>query len=178
MSMVQLLTTLQALETELHRLETRRDPERMNMLLHPEFEEIGRSGCRYSRAEVIEEFRDGAELPAIVARDFAVSMLGEDLALLTYSTAHVSPSGVLSRFTARSSLWLRVPPSFSTKDAKGCTETLATVSSKQTSRSCSVRRWPVPLAGVSRKAHGHLRSALADTVALFPPILSLLGRLP
>jgi hypothetical protein len=35
-------------EEELHRPETRRNPDRMGVLLHPAFEEFGRSGRRYT----------------------------------------------------------------------------------------------------------------------------------
>ena len=48
-----LLHMLQELETELHLEGTRRDASRMAILLHPDFEEFGRSGRRYSRAEEI-----------------------------------------------------------------------------------------------------------------------------
>jgi hypothetical protein len=46
-----LLEGLQFLEQELHRPETRRDAERMQTLLHPDFEEFGRSGRRYTRED-------------------------------------------------------------------------------------------------------------------------------
>jgi hypothetical protein len=50
-----LLKHLTTLETELHKTETRRNRQRMKTLLHPEFMEFGRSGRRWTRADVLEE---------------------------------------------------------------------------------------------------------------------------
>ena len=105
MAVSELLEALTRLETELHLSETRRDPQRMRELLHEDFEEFGRSGRSYSRREVLAEFSAEQTLPRIAASDFAVHRLGDDLALLTYRTAHVGVSGELSRHTLRSSLW-------------------------------------------------------------------------
>jgi hypothetical protein len=102
-----LLERLQALETELHRLETRQNPARLEQLLHPDFEEFGRSGRRYSRSEILSEFSSGgATLAAVHAWDFAVAQLGPGLALLTYWSAHRGSAGELYRRTLRSSLWV------------------------------------------------------------------------
>ena len=54
-------TTLEeilALEQEMHLTSTRRNRERMEQLLHPDFYEIGRSGVRYSRQEIMAEFEN------------------------------------------------------------------------------------------------------------------------
>lgn len=48
-----LLEELRGLETELHQNETCHNRQRMEALLHPEFVEFGRSGRRYTRAEVL-----------------------------------------------------------------------------------------------------------------------------
>ena len=101
-----ILRTLVDLETQLHRIEVRRDRQRMEELLHPEFEEIGRSGRRYSREEVLSEFRSGGELQPVHAEDFSVALLAHGLALLTYRSAHVDGAGKLYRWTLRSSLWM------------------------------------------------------------------------
>jgi hypothetical protein len=103
----ELLHTLQQLETELHQEVTRRNASRMEALLHPDFEEFGRSGRRYSRAEVLAEFTPaGALLPAVVSQRFALRRLGEQVALLTYVSAHLDASGHACRHTLRSSLWV------------------------------------------------------------------------
>ena len=102
-----ILQTLRHLEVELHQAETRRNESRLTELLHPEFEEFGRSGRRYCLAEILAEFSSEKELPEVLAEDFAVAKLDEGLALLTYRSAHASPSGDLERHTLRSSLWVR-----------------------------------------------------------------------
>jgi hypothetical protein len=44
------------------------------------------------------------ELPQIYAQDFVVNQLSDSIALLTYRSAHVNPSGELFRHTNRSSI--------------------------------------------------------------------------
>jgi len=103
----QLLEELRTLETELHKDETRRNRKRMETLLHPDFVEFGRSGRRYSRADVLEEFGAGNVLPAIHSRHFDLVVLAEGVALLTYFSAHMDASGNPNRHTLRSSVWVR-----------------------------------------------------------------------
>ena len=102
-----LLDTLIALETEMHRIETRSDPKRLGALLHPDFVEFGRSGRRYDRARIIAELQGETAFPAVRAGDFELTVLAESAALLTYRSSHVDPDGTLSRGTLRSSLWVR-----------------------------------------------------------------------
>ena len=101
-----MIEQLRALETELHRIETRRNTDRLDQLLHPEFVEFGRSGRRYSRREVLEEFAKGGEMPPVTTRNFELAQVGPGVVLLTYQSAHNDPSGALSRETLRSSLWV------------------------------------------------------------------------
>ena len=102
-----LLEELRTLETELHKDETRRNRKRMEALLHPNFVEFGRSGRRYTRADVLEEFGAGSVLPAIHSRHFDLVVLAEGVALLTYLSAHMDASGNPHRHTLRSSVWVR-----------------------------------------------------------------------
>ena len=102
-----LLAELMRLEIELHSLETRRNRERMEILLHPGFVEFGRSGSRYSRDEVLSEFQGSAELPTIHSWRYELSVLADDVALLTYVSAHAGADGTLHRHTVRSSVWVR-----------------------------------------------------------------------
>jgi hypothetical protein len=104
-----LLEQLRDLETELHRSETRQDRGRMDSLLHPDFVEMARSGRRYSRSETLEEFAAGRVMEPIHAQDFALDELAPGIALLTYCSAHTGPAGELSRYTLRSSLWMKTP---------------------------------------------------------------------
>jgi hypothetical protein len=83
----ELLQHLCELERELHRTETRRNLERLIALLHPDFEEFGRSGRRYSRNDVLREFSTGGDLPPIYAQDFSSTELSDGVVLLTYKSA-------------------------------------------------------------------------------------------
>jgi hypothetical protein len=101
---------LTALEVLLHQPEVRSDHQQLAALLHPAFFEFGRSGRVWTRQEVLEEFTGNAATPhaQIHAQDFALQTLADDVALLTYRSAHCDADGVLSRWTLRSSLWQRV----------------------------------------------------------------------
>jgi hypothetical protein len=103
----ELLNLLRGLEIELHQLVTRSDPARLGALLHPEFEEFGRSGLRYSRSDVLIEFSEAELFPQIAASDFDMRLVSPDVALLTYVSAHVDGPGAFSRTTLRSSVWVR-----------------------------------------------------------------------
>ena len=102
-----LLTTLRYLEELLHTDTVRRNPEKLEALLHPEFAEVGRSGTRYSRAQIIASLQEESPLPTIHASDYALAQLADDVALLTYTSAHVDEAGGRYRETYRSSIWVR-----------------------------------------------------------------------
>src|SRR5215813_431949 len=106
---VTLLEELKSLETELHKNETRCNQRRMEMLLHPDFIEFGRSGKRYSRAEILSEFGPGNVLPLIQSCNYEVVVLGDGVVLLTYVSEHVDAEGNPHRQTLRSSIWVRTP---------------------------------------------------------------------
>ncbi len=102
-----LLEELKELEIELQKNETRRNRKRMEALLHPDFMEFGRSGRTYNRAEVLDEFGPDTMLPVIQSRNFDLVLLTEDVALLTYVSAHLEKNQILHRHTLRSSVWVR-----------------------------------------------------------------------
>lgn len=102
-----LLEELRTLETELRKDETRHDQQRMKTLLHPDFIEFGRSGTRYTRADILREFAQGDVLPLVQSHNFELVVLGDDVALLTYVSAHVDAGGNSHRQTLRSSIWVR-----------------------------------------------------------------------
>jgi hypothetical protein len=104
---ISLFEELKGLETELHKNETRCNQRRMEMLLHRDFSEFGRSGKRYSRAEILTEFGQGNVLPLVESRNFEGVVLGDGVVLLTYVSAHVDAGGNLHRQTLRSSIWVR-----------------------------------------------------------------------
>lgn len=100
-----LLPTLRALECELHQPKCRSDRERLAQLLAPDFREFGRSGRFYSRDDTLALLPTETEASPTHAQDFAIQLLSDTIALLTYRSAYVSPSGELFRHTNRSSIW-------------------------------------------------------------------------
>ena len=105
-----LFRQLSGLEIELHRLETRQNSERLEQLLHPDFVEFARNGHRYSRSEMLAEFRvPRAALEPVHVAQVELAEMGRGAVLVTYSSAHTSANGQLYRHTLRSSLWVETP---------------------------------------------------------------------
>lgn len=103
----ELLQTLQAFETELHREATRRNASRMEALLHPDFRELGRSGRSYSRKDILARCAsEDFDHPPIASYSFALTRLSRERALLTYISEHLDQPGRPYRYTLRSSLWV------------------------------------------------------------------------
>ncbi len=100
-----LLSILSALERELFEPSVRNNRQRLTELLDPDFLELGRSGATYTRAEILAHLASDAEPASIHAQDFKVLELAPTVVLLTYKSAHVSPSGALERASNRSSIW-------------------------------------------------------------------------
>jgi hypothetical protein len=101
-----LLEALGSLEKELHKGETRRNRKRMETLLHPDFVEFGRSGIRYSPADVLEASGPNSALPAIHSEHLQMIHLAEGIVLLTYVSSHLDSDGNTTRRTLRSSIWV------------------------------------------------------------------------
>ena len=98
---------LVALETELHQPICRANRPRLDELLHDDFIEIGRSGRIFRKTDILELLPSATECLLLSAHDFKTSSLAEDVALVTYCSADVSPMGQSSRHALRSSLWQR-----------------------------------------------------------------------
>lgn len=101
------LSELQALEIELHHPGVRSASARLEQLLHAAFHEVGRSGRKYDRNTVLAFLAQESERPAIESDGFAVELLADDLALLSYRSAHRLSNGTLANHTHRVSLWQR-----------------------------------------------------------------------
>ena len=102
-----LLSTLRNLEIALHQPEVRSDIVRIDALLHDSFSEFGRSGRRYSKADVLKELPLEKSSAIVLSQDFSVAVIADGVALLTYKSAQLNGSGEVSRCTLRSSLWQR-----------------------------------------------------------------------
>ena len=98
-----LLNLLVDLERVLHRKSTRRSKEKLNELLHDDFEEIGASGRTYNKDQIIEELLN--EMPFIInASDFELRIFSEDIAQLKYKTKSTARNNLMHT-TLRSSIW-------------------------------------------------------------------------
>jgi ribonuclease HI len=92
--------TVERLERELLEPAVRADSSRVAALLHPGFEEIGRSGRLWGRDALLESLAD-EDAPAAELTVLGAERIGEDAILLTLRTTDTRGG------TLRSSLWLR-----------------------------------------------------------------------
>lgn len=95
------------LEKELHDPAVRKNPARLNQLLHDSFLEIGRSGEIHNKARILDSL-EAEPTHSVWSQDYEAQTINEGLVLLTYRTAHVGPEQELSRFSRRSSLWEKI----------------------------------------------------------------------
>ena len=103
-----LVLTLSRLEEALHQPSVRTDAAQLAALLHPDFEEIGRSGQHYALSTVIAELTKEKPAGTIIADNYLAKELSPAVALLTYRSAHRLADGTLTKHSLRSSIWLWV----------------------------------------------------------------------
>jgi hypothetical protein len=96
--------TLERLEEELWREETRFDKQRMEEILAADFFEFGRSGRVYQRQDTLAAPRQ-AIAAILPLPEFQVRLLDEKIAQVTYNSA-VTYDGVVE-YARRSSIWSR-----------------------------------------------------------------------
>lgn len=96
--------TLERLEEELWREETRFDQRRMTEVIAPDFLEFGRSGRTYTRDDCLAIQRQPIEA-VIPLPDFRARLLHPDIAQVTYNSA-VKYDGLVQH-ARRSSIWSR-----------------------------------------------------------------------
>jgi ribonuclease HI len=93
------------LERTLWDPQNRNDPELVDRLLHPDYLEVGSTGRRWTRAEILEQVGDfTAELTELAAAELAPGVM-----LVTYTSVVPELSGVdevTEGPVKRSSLWL------------------------------------------------------------------------
>lgn len=99
------LTTLQALERELHNYQSRHSQARLEELLHPAFHEFGWSGAAYNREQILARLPAEADPLNIHAQNFCLHELSDSIYVLAYQSAHVAADGKLVRHSNRSSIW-------------------------------------------------------------------------
>ena len=103
----ELLVHLLELETALHSKEVRCSSEQLGFLLHDSFQEVGYSGRRYDKQTTLAAVSDDQESTIIWSQDFELSMIEDDVALLSYRSACMEGSEQLSRHACRASVWVR-----------------------------------------------------------------------
>ena len=119
------------MEFALQHADTRASSERLEALLHDDFVEVGRSGQRYGKVDIVNELLDEQSADEIWTQDYAVAELADGAALLTYRSARVNQSGELYRHAERSSIWLRAPQGWQLRFHQGtATEAFDRVSGK------------------------------------------------
>jgi ribonuclease HI len=96
---------VEALERSLWQPRNRNDPDYVDMLLHPDYLEVGSSGRIWTREEILEPVGDfQAELA-----DLAVAELTADVVLVTYTSVIDDLTGtdeITQQPVKRTSLWL------------------------------------------------------------------------
>ncbi|SFT65829.1 hypothetical protein SAMN05192562_1011347 [Kosakonia arachidis] len=94
-------------ERLLHRAEIRSQKIAIETFLHKHFFEIGRSGKRYGRQQVIDSLLTETDRQQITSEEFVLTQIESGALLLTYRTFTQSTSGKKMHRTLRTSLWVR-----------------------------------------------------------------------
>jgi dihydropteroate synthase len=89
------------LELALLQPAVRADRPRLEALLHPDFAEVGASGRRWTRAELIAELVAAEPVEPAEAGDLATARIADDVILTTFTTRRGG------RTVRRSSVWVR-----------------------------------------------------------------------
>lgn len=103
-----LLTELRALEEALLRSDLRKDSTQLDAILHSDFIEVGRSGRRYDKSEIMRFLLEEQPGQPMQASEFELRRLAEDCALLSYVSMKVDGSESELSYTRRSSIWKRM----------------------------------------------------------------------
>ncbi len=106
MSSSKLLTLICELECQLHQADIRQNLSRLNELIHPDFQELSRSGKTYNKAETISYLAQAQSNSSIQSWNFKLVQLKADVAILTYESAIKDESGRFQYQTLRSSIWI------------------------------------------------------------------------
>ncbi|WP_161831461.1 nuclear transport factor 2 family protein [Pseudovibrio sp. POLY-S9] len=93
-----MLETLLSLESQLLLPSVRGKQQQLELLLHPDFIEIGASGRMYDRARILTELPgEAADYPVRTIENFRLRKLNEELVQVFYS--------IVENETQRTSIW-------------------------------------------------------------------------
>ena len=106
-SNAELLNTLRKLEQTLHQSDIRHSADALDQLLHDEFMEIGRSGAIYTKPDIIASLTTATTPTTIWSGHYQLYQISQQTAQLIYQTARVDKDGRKSRWTWRSSMWVK-----------------------------------------------------------------------
>jgi ribonuclease HI len=79
----------------------RGDRAQLEALLHPDFVEVGASGRRWTRSQIIDALVDAPSVDDLQVSDLQSRALDTDVVLVTYSVRRAGTT------TLRSSIWVR-----------------------------------------------------------------------
>lgn len=100
--------------------DTRKSRIELERLLHPKFTEIGASGRRFNREQIIAELsQEQNQNPSIVGQRFAVNDITDNAKLLTYELFVEDIEGHKSKYSRRSSLWVKTSEGWQIKFHQG-----------------------------------------------------------
>lgn len=92
----------------------RRSPERIALVLHPDFVEVGASGRIWSIDDLLQELRGESDNEQVAdATEVSAVLLDSGVALVTYESHRAD------RVTLRSSVWVRVGPEWKLRYHQG-----------------------------------------------------------
>lgn len=102
----ELADRISKLEAELLQPGNRRSTDKLNELIAEEFIEIGESGSRYTKKEVVELLTRQAPARYAIS-DFQANEIAPDLVLATYTAAKTVEETGSTTHSRRTSLWRR-----------------------------------------------------------------------
>ncbi|USD64033.1 nuclear transport factor 2 family protein [Vibrio sp. SCSIO 43136] len=108
------------LETDLHKYDVRSNLALCHKILHPEFEEVGRSGKYWNLSQIIQMMSEEQPSQDIIhSQNFNAAPLSDSVWMLNYETVVKSESGELSGFAKRSSIWVNCDDSWQLRYHQG-----------------------------------------------------------
>jgi len=156
------LEEVRELEVLLHQPSVRASRETLERLLHAGFFEVGRSGRRYGRGELIEHLLAEQSAQPVEAEDFGVLQIAPSCVLLTYT------SDKLRRPTLRVSVWVHEADRWQLAYHQGTAEAVQTTDRPSTEElQATVERMSARLAGSPDVAMQGLMSNYATLCARF-----------
>lgn len=94
-------------EIELHQYDVRQSRADVERLIHPSFSEVGKSGLSFDFTSIVDMM--SSEEPSsfkIHSQKYECVQLEPSVQLLKYESASIAPSGEISDYAKRCSIWV------------------------------------------------------------------------